>query len=720
MTEEDKKRSKSPIPLLAVDTGKVEVSEHLKTLVRKRAGYRSRLSIFKSHFQKYQASDELSSLEIREISLRLVQLQELMSSFDRTQTEIEELSQNLEDQILERDNTDSEFYKQIALAQELIDLFSAKNKEANASEGSVKSSCCHLNNTMTNPINLPVINLPTFDGSYTKWLEFRDTFKTLIHDNGSITPISKFHYLRNSLQSGASVVIRSLEFAASNYELAWKALCDRYNNKNILINNHLNALVGINAIQKESFKALRYLSDQVYKHLNALNTLEISTVGWDPLVIFLVSAKLDSKTSGKWEEHKGRLSQLPTLDEFRGFLENRANVLETANSRNFDNKPTYNNNNYKDNKSMKTFATFGETSFNQICPVCNEHHYVYQCSKFKALNVDDRIREVTKHKLCSNCLRSGHLQIQCTLKGSCRICKKKHNTILHKGSKIPTENKETQNASVSLSAVSSGQVLLCTALLEVTNIQNGTTYLARALLDTGSQSSFITKHLKERLGLQSEQINAFNVSGISGVACPITERCQIEIRSLIGSFNRNVNCFIIPKITNSLPNVLVNVKGLGLPDYITLADPTFYKPSEIDILLGADHFFDFIKSDKICLGQNKPTLQDSVFGWLVAGPTGAVYSEKEVNCNFVQNESSISLQDINNSIKRFWEVEELPSDITSYSSEEQFCESHFVKNTHRLSDGRFSVMMPLKEDPEQALGNSFPMAMRQTVLSVRK
>lgn len=58
MTEEDKKRSKSPIPLLAVDTGKVEVSEHLKTLVRKRAGYRSRLSIFKSHFQKYQASDE--------------------------------------------------------------------------------------------------------------------------------------------------------------------------------------------------------------------------------------------------------------------------------------------------------------------------------------------------------------------------------------------------------------------------------------------------------------------------------------------------------------------------------------------------------------------------------------------------------------------------------------------------------------------------------------
>lgn len=48
-------------------------------------------------------------------------------------------------------------------------------------------------------VRLPIINLPTFDGSYAKWLEFRDTFKNLIHDKDSIVSINKFHYLRNSL-----------------------------------------------------------------------------------------------------------------------------------------------------------------------------------------------------------------------------------------------------------------------------------------------------------------------------------------------------------------------------------------------------------------------------------------------------------------------------------------------------------------------------------------
>lgn len=201
--------------------------------------------------------------------------------------------------------------------------------------------------------------MPTFDGNYNKWLEFRDTFDSLINDNDSIAPINKFHYLRNSLIGSAGIVIRSIEFSAKNYEFAWTALCDRYNNKTILINNHLSALVNLEPIQRESYKALRYVSDQVHKNLNALNSLEVPTTGWDPMVIYLVSAKLDPKTSSKWEEHRGRLSHLPTLKEFKEFLENRANVLETANcsrNNNNDNYAKNNNNNkssYNNNNSYK-------------------------------------------------------------------------------------------------------------------------------------------------------------------------------------------------------------------------------------------------------------------------------------------------------------------------------------------------------------------------------
>lgn len=316
-------KDRSPLPLLKIDsTGKPDVKDYLKSLIKKRAGFRSRLTVLKKFMEKYNISDitSVSNVEMKEISLRLNQLNELMCNFNCVQTEMEEYSDNLDEQISERNITETEFFTQIAFAQELVELFSTKNKEDRASNGAT-SSCCHGHNN--NSVQLPIINLPTFDGSHTKWLEFRDTFKTLIHDNDSIAPINKFHYLRNSLQSGASVVIRSLEFVAKNYELAWDTLCNRYNNKNILINNHLNALVNHNSIQKESFKALRYLIDQVSKHLNALNTLDVSTENWDPLVIFLASAKLDSGTSNKWEEHKGRLSNLPTLDDFKKIVENR-------------------------------------------------------------------------------------------------------------------------------------------------------------------------------------------------------------------------------------------------------------------------------------------------------------------------------------------------------------------------------------------------------------
>ena len=697
----------------------MEGSKHdnsLKSLIRKRGGIRSRLTLFKNYIQKFKLNDSPSSLEIREITLRLSQIQELLTKFDSVQIEIEELSSNLEEQMMERDTTESEFYSQIALAQEIIDSVSSHKEDGNESTSS--TSC---NNS--NSIKFPTINLPTFDGNYSKWLEFRDTFQSLINDNNSIAPINKFHYLRNSLSGSASTVIRSIEFTAKSYEYAWKALCDRYNNDNILVNNHFHALISINPLQRESFKALRYLIDQVHKNLNALNNLNIPTKGWDPLVIYLVAAKLDPHTSRKWEEYKGHLSHHASLEEFSKFIENRANVLETANySRSsLDHKNPISKDSNFQNKSVKSLATVSNSSNVRLCLVCNNiGHYVYQCHAFKKMNVNDKWSEVSKHNLCPNCLRFGHTNSNCTLKGSCRICKKKHQTALHKNnitesvnnSENLSQESSDSNLPVTLSAISSGQVLLCTAQVQVMNTKTNKTYLARALLDTGSQISFITEKLKDKLGLQVKQMNGLNISGINSINCKVTEQCSVRVKSQVGLFSIQVNCFILPKITGYLPNVPVHIEGLGLPENISLADPSFYEPHEIDILLGAEHFFNIIGNNKISLGQNKPVLQESKLGWLVAGPTGDSSScDLNVNCNFVKRES---LQDINVSLKKFWEVEELsPSESSNYLIDEQYCESHFSKHTRRLPDGRFSVMIPLKEDPEHALGNSFFMARRR-------
>lgn len=46
-------------------------------------------------------------------------------------------------------------------------------------------------------------------------------------------------------------------------------------------------------------------------------------------------------------------------------------------------------------------------------------------------------------------------------------------------------------------------------------------------------------------------------------------------------------------ITSVMPSRKIHLSGANIPSNINLADPTFYEPSEVDILIGADLFWDF-------------------------------------------------------------------------------------------------------------------------------
>ncbi|GFT40039.1 uncharacterized protein TNCV_2170661 [Trichonephila clavipes] len=74
------------------------------------------------------------------------------------------------------------------------------------------------------------------------------------------------------------------------------------------------------------------------------------------------------------------------------------------------------------------------------------------------------------------------------------------------------------------------------------------------------------------------------------------------------------------------------------------------------------------------------------------------------HCGFIQ-----AADNLEHSIKKFWEIENVETDSVK-TSELDICEDHF-KNTHSRDDqGRYTVTMPLKEDPS-CLGES-----RQTAI----
>lgn len=155
-----------------------------------------------------------------------------------------------------------------------------------------------------------------------------------------------------------------------------------------------------------------------------------------------------------------------------------------------------------------------------------------------------------------------------------------------------------------------GQVLLCTAEVDLIDTNTNETYLVKALLDIGSQSSFICVKVLRKIDLLCSSTDPIVISGINNSVTKTTKICNVKLRSRVNSFTTNVSCLVIPEITGQLPSAQVNTSQLNLPVSIKLANPSFYRPSDIHILLGADVFWELIGFNQIKLGKNKPILHE--------------------------------------------------------------------------------------------------------------
>ncbi|XP_045537974.1 uncharacterized protein LOC123721909 [Papilio machaon] len=195
--------------------------------------------------------------------------------------EIEVCSDKPEDEYEERSKFEERYYALMAQARNLL------CRDGAADDGrSVAGSICKQagESFQHNFIRLPKIDLPRFHGSYQCWLEYRDTFLSLIHSSASIDNISKFHYLRASLSGAALDIITNIDFKGDNYLMAWQLLCDRYDNSRLLVHNHVQALFNVEQVVKESSLCLRRLLDTINKNIRALKTLNEPTQYWDTLL----------------------------------------------------------------------------------------------------------------------------------------------------------------------------------------------------------------------------------------------------------------------------------------------------------------------------------------------------------------------------------------------------------------------------------------------------
>ena len=131
------------------------------------------------------------------------------------------------------------------------------------------------------------------------------------------------------------------------------------------------------------------------------------------------------------------------------------------------------------------------------------------CFKFLKKSLEERKEFVKTNKLCENCLLKGHSLESCISKFNCRKdgCSQKHHTLLYKDQTV--KNVVSNKVLTSHSEITSPNTYL-----QIIPVSNGLKSIrTKALLDAGSDSTFLTSYISQKPNLQgkTQQISLCNI-----------------------------------------------------------------------------------------------------------------------------------------------------------------------------------------------------------------
>lgn len=605
---------------------------------------------------------------------------------------------------------------------------------------------------------LPVFQLPEFDGTLESWIPFKEIFETMIHNNNDIAKPMKYSYLRGAVK--VKSVLDNFGVSAIFYDDAWKALCERHDDEKKKKTHLFNKLLSIKAMNGESVAELTRIIDDFS---SVVTSLQLCHTTLDDMLMHIVQFRLDDLASREWQKHL-QTEEAPTFAKMMTFLTEYCGIVASlsSNVRKVAVKPKE----VKAGTSSKHF----QASSSLHCSMCGENHAVFSCPKFRALSVDDRHKFVNDKRLCRNCLAPGHQQRSCLSKGRCRICKEAHSSLLHKENvsqflpepvaeyrprAAPQPSKPPQSASepmpfgvqpfrsvtppqvnyqprshVCITQCASGARSLALhhdALLTTITFNalgaDGKWRVGRALLDSGSQGNHITLGFAKELGLPLHK-STQQIFGINGQTSTVSYIADVIIASRYRKFYAELyGCFVSDNITGTLPPKRIDPTKLNLPKDFFYADPLFYEPGKIDMLLGTGIYHD-TQLHNVIRRPGAPTVAETMFGWGVGGEfqvdaNFSVPGPTLLNCYTQQLSHQDDLLDAK--IDKFLELDDCEaSSKRLISPEHRYCLDVFDKTTiHDSVAKHVTVVLPMNDGIYQ-LESNFEKAVKQFEYQERK
>ncbi|XP_054287839.1 uncharacterized protein LOC129003567 [Macrosteles quadrilineatus] len=573
------------------------------------------------HNQAETLSIEASPIELSEFKVRCDRLPAHYESFERYQSDIVKGYVQLKDTsqlegILAKNKVVDEKYFFILATKDkfLSPLVRQENVE-------------NVKPIASTAVRLPKINLPTFEGVLKDWPHYKDLFLALVHNNVSLSPVEKLHFLLSSTKGEPHTLVKGIPICSDNYELVWTQLNERYDNKRLLAANYIDEILSLTPIHFESPKPLRTLLDTLNENTSALKQMEIpDSLG--EFIILHVALKTVDRHTRQLFERKFSNREYPSLSDFIEFLKEHCKSLEAAESDSLVKAtPT------STSKQEEKLSPAPTSAFTCIRPTC-----------------DSSPKDETYFK--------------------------------------PTT------------------ILLGTAIVRILDVC-GNPQQVRALIDAGSQSSFITESCVSQLCLPRRKVvqpilglSEVSVSSNKGLVPCVIKPLHQDNPSL------RTEAIVLNRITSPLPSTALDDKVKMLFQGWDLADPEFYQPGRVDLLIGADLFPQLFDGGRRDTPSGFPTAFHTIFGWLLIGESRLpIPTTQSVSVNLAILDQ-VSLE---SNLRKFWEIEEPPMNHCQTSPEDERCESIYASTVQRDSAGRFVVDLPFKNDCPD-LGESYSKA----------
>jgi len=568
--------------------------------------------------------------------------------------------------------------------------------------------------------SLERLPVPSWDGNrrtYTTWKkEFNHAMEKYKQDPDERLQRFRKAMPRNCWWSEQVKTCKSID-------QAWEILDVEFQDKRKLMDSLLADINNLKSVKRDS-KSLTMFATTIQRYVNDMedNGCPVNRATESPFFMSQLLSKLDPRDNVDFGREMKREKEEENVKNLLHWLHQEASLRSRGKKdvESDEKAERYQRPVYQRRSDHHATSTTASTKDDESCPYnCTEKHLLPACPVYQSSTVSQRWDTVKKHQRCRKCLRASHHTNDCKKADgtSCDKCKKNHHRTLHNDRKVSSNavtNADTPStASEGVTADSNNlqtnathqeqKVKTSTALCPVQKIKvqnnEGQFVECLAMLDSGSNTSLLSKRLAKQLGLTGPTTHlTMNLAGgktksedsniIQITLAPMTEE----------GIEKSLQVYTVIKPCSNAKTISKNT----IKEYSHLkpvADKLHLSGGTVDLLIGTDFADAFVDVHTLSGESGEPIAKRNCFGWYALGQFNLTTSED--NSSYIKsvNVNTVSAVD---DIKKLLYQDQLGVKPTKLCtcSDDTLKENKFIKSVSSsttLHDGRVHVKMPWKD-----------------------